>query len=160
MGFWEAQQWFIKNTKAKVSRLKVKYYYPPSSSKLMKSVAAGKRHFLVLSTDGLVWAWGWSIKGRNDPKRSLTMVNGLSGVQAIAAEDSISVVLKTDGTVWMWSWDSCDNRMSNSMEEGLVQIKDITNARAIACGYKHSLILKRMERYGLGDATNLGRLVI
>jgi alpha-tubulin suppressor-like RCC1 family protein len=72
------------------------------------SVAAGGSHSLARSSDGSkVWAWGSNLHGQlglgsTSASATPVVINGLSGVKAIAAGADHSLALKDDGTVWAW----------------------------------------------------------
>jgi alpha-tubulin suppressor-like RCC1 family protein len=74
----------------------------------VQAVACGAHHSLALMADGTVLAWGsnefgalgrgtaggWSLQPQP--------VQGLTGVEAVAASGWLNLALKTDGTVWAW----------------------------------------------------------
>ncbi|HSQ71315.1 MAG TPA: hypothetical protein VLM87_02745 [Rubrivivax sp.] len=71
-------------------------------------VAAGGAHSLARSADGrTVWSWGDNQHGQlglgSTASRSTpAVIDGLSGVKALAAGDDHSLALMHDGTVWAW----------------------------------------------------------
>lgn len=84
----------------------------------VRQIVSGNHDFiLALKEDGTVWAWGRNENGQlgneklvekkgrlfkfTDSDRPV-QVTGLSGVMAIAADQSTAYALKNDGTVWAW----------------------------------------------------------
>jgi uncharacterized repeat protein (TIGR01451 family) len=72
------------------------------------AVTSSFNHVLVLKSDGTVMGWGMNSLGQTGSTNLVNVnptpavVNGVSGVKAIAAGFGFSLALKTDGTIWGW----------------------------------------------------------
>ena len=128
------------------------------------SVAAGQAHSVALRNDGTVWAWGRnnygqlgdnSMTNRSSPVRVVVSTNPtvyLTGVKAIAAGFEHTLALKSDGTVWAWGKNQNhgalgDGTTTNRFVPVQVVISTsplvyLTDVKAIAAGYDHTLALK------------------
>jgi len=106
----------------------------PPGLGLVRALAAGGSHSVVLKADGSVVAWGENDFGQCD------VPSGLTNVTAVAAGDHHSVALRKDGTVVAWgnlSW---------------MLPLDLSNVVAIAAGGTHSLaLLADGHVFGWGD---------
>ena len=96
---------------------------------------------LALKSDGTVWERG------SDGVLSgslLVQLAGLSGVIAIAVDNSHSLALKSDGTVWAWGWNGFGQLGDGSFTDRStpVQVSGLAGVVAIAAGDLHSLALK------------------
>ena len=146
------------------------------------AVAAGERHSLVLKTDGTVWAWGSNGNGRlgdgtytdnrNPVKvKDPTDASGfLTGVKSIAAGAAHSIALKTAKTVWTWGNRDYmqigrDFLSPNPAQNVAGQVAGMTDVKAIAGGWEHTVVLKedgtvwaagRNLEGQLGDGTTIG----
>lgn len=113
------------------------------------AVAAGKYHSLAISPDGSVWSWGSNIDGQLGDgsytnKNTPMKVPGLTGVIAIAAGEAHSLALKSDGTVWAWgknTYGQLGNGANNASSNIPVQVRNVSQIKAIAAGYSHSMAL-------------------
>ncbi len=111
------------------------------------AVAAGGGHFVALSNNGTVVAWGNNNAGQTN------VPPGLSNVVAIAAGASHTLALKGDGTVTGWG---LNQNGQTTIPNGL------SNVVAIAAGNFHSMALQAdgtVVAWGLNDVgeTNVPR---
>ena len=98
---------------------------PPEAQDVV-SLAAGDRHALALTPQGMVLAWGANDAGQT------SIPSGLDGVRAVAAGGRHSLALRIDGTVTGWG----DN------PHGQAEVTwPGTRVAAIAAGANHSLAL-------------------
>lgn len=129
-------------------------------------VSGGATHSLALKNDGTVWAWGNnSVSQLADPvatTRALpAMVQGISGVTALAAGDNHSVALRSDGTVWAWGYNGNGQLGDGSTTQRAapVQVTGLTNVTAVAAGASFSLALRgdgTVWSWGLNTNGQLG----
>src|SRR5437773_8682773 len=72
--------------------------------------AAGSSHAVVLTDNGIVWAWGSNSSGQigdgTTTTRTVPVTVSISGAIAIAAGNNTTYVLKSDGKVWAWGSNS------------------------------------------------------
>ncbi len=115
-------------------------------------VAATEAHSLALTATGLVWAWGSNDRGQvgtSGPGGRLfdqlapVQVQGLTGVQAIAAGSSHSLAVGADGSVWAWG-SNRSGQLGPVVDMGLdsavpVQVPGLPAVQAIAAGFNRSL---------------------
>ncbi|OLN24399.1 BNR repeat domain protein [Desulfovibrio sp. DV] len=133
------------------------------------AVAGGCYHSLALANDGSVWAWGSNAMGQlgnNTTTNSLTpiKIQGLGSIRAIAAGCTHSLALANDGTVWAWGDNSAGQLGDGSNTNRLTpvtmdQSTGLTSAKAIAGGWKHSVLLHSNGTVwgsGLNDVGELG----
>jgi alpha-tubulin suppressor-like RCC1 family protein len=100
--------------------------FKPAGLSNIMAIATGPGQSLVLSSNGLVTAWGYPPYVTNVPA-------GLSNVVAIAAGGSHNLALKSDGTVVAWGTNASGQ---TNVPAGL------NDVMAIAAGNQHSLALR------------------
>jgi alpha-tubulin suppressor-like RCC1 family protein len=146
------------NTFGKVVRITATSVENPSQKKTIylgvhpqkPSIAAGEHHSLALKTDGSILAWGADASGQlgdggtNADKLTPVLVNGVSGMVAVATGKKHSLGLKlSNGTVLAWGNDASGqlgDGGTNSNQSNPVTVT--TGVVAIAAGFEHSLALK------------------
>jgi hypothetical protein len=142
---------------------------------VVKQVAAGLYHSMVLTSDGDVWTWGDGDDGRlghgntdrqNVPKR----VGGLTNVTDIASGWSHSLAVGEGGVVYTWGLNSPGQLGLGDHGEGTgrlvpTEVPGVNAVVAVAAGAYHSFVLSRdgtvmacgsnrTGRLGLGDKDN------
>ncbi len=114
------------------------------------AIAAGEYHSVALKNDGTVWTWGDNPNGQlgdgTNTRRTIPVqVDWITGVEAIASTANHTLALRSDGTVWGWG-SGGNGELGQGSSLGAwnspVRMEGITNARAIAAGAQHSLVLK------------------
>ncbi len=123
------------------------------------AIAAGGEHSLALLEDGEVMAWGSDVYGQlgnhaahehseeaeEEPQSDAPVtVEGLSGVQAIAAGARHSLALLSGGTVMAWGEDESGQLGNGSiarMDEAPVAVSGLLGVAAISAGGAHSMAL-------------------
>jgi len=117
------------------------------------AIVASGEHTVALKSDGSVWAWGYNYYGQlgdgsTTTQYSPVQVAGLSDVAAIAAGGGHTVALKSDDSVWAWGR-NIDGQLGNGATtkwgEGIyspVQVTGLSDVRAVAAGYRHTIALK------------------
>src|SRR5215471_20034260 len=137
------------------------------------ALAAGFAHSLGVTTDHMVWAWGWNSNGQlgdgtTEERHSPVQVQNLSGVTAVAGGGQQSRALKGDGTVWAWGRNDIGQLGDGTTidRHTPVQVQNLSEVKAIAAGQGHNLALKSdgtVWAWGengagqLGDGTTMER---
>jgi hypothetical protein len=116
-----------------------------------KQVYSGAYHCTAIKTDGTLWAWGNNSGTLGDN----TISNKSSPVQTIAFGTNWKQVsggtyhtaaIKTDGTLWCWGWNDDgelgDNTATNSYSSPVQTILYGQNWKSVACGYRHTAVIK------------------
>ncbi len=116
---------------------------PPDLSKVA-AISAGYEHNLILTNDGIVFAWG----GQNGSGQYNSPLD-LTGVIAVAIGSNHSLALKNNGTVVAWGG---NNRGQANVPAGL------TGVIAIAAGQEYSLALKNDGTVVAWGRNDLGQL--
>ena len=134
----------------------------------VKAVAAGVEHSLVLGQNGTAWAAGANFYGQLGDA-SITSTNRFVQVlsaeaHAIAAGGHHSMVVKQDGSVWVTGanqygqlGDGSTNAIK-SMHEATKNSMQSFNAKAVAAGLFHSLVLEREGSVWTAGSNNYGQL--
>lgn len=128
--------------------------------------ARGDSAYAVLA-DGTVRSWGSNRHGElgdGGASGSFSLfpvvVDGLSGVAAVAAGNAHAVARRTDGTVWAWGMGSLgqigDGGQSNRLSP--VQLAGLTGVVDIAAGDAHSVALLADETLATWGADYSGQL--
>jgi len=81
----------------------------------IKAISCGFEHYMSLSKDGTIWAWGGNIYGQLGNGKTISsispvMVSGLKDVVGISGGNRYSVAVKKDGTLWEWGIDLLKNK--------------------------------------------------
>ena len=163
------------------SSLSVQVKDPTGTSYLtgVTAVAAGEGFSLALKRDGTAWAWGDNGAGQlgdglpsgygSGPlfNNLPVQVEGIIGLEAVAAGGQFSLALKNDGTVWAWggNFDGVlgdGTTTSNSVPaqvNGPTGASFLSGAAAVAAGDGASLALKSdgtLWAWGEGSALGDG----
>lgn len=109
------------------------------------SVAAGYSHYLVVLSDGEVWAWGGNYNsqvGRTGPlcERPLR-VQGLPPCETVSAGDDFSLALGRDGSVWAWGGNNYGQLGLGYRRRsvGLEKVERLSGIVSIAAGTYHAV---------------------
>jgi alpha-tubulin suppressor-like RCC1 family protein len=117
----------------------------------VKQVVAGDAHSMVLTSEGLVWTWGYGRKGKlghgntdnqNVPKR----VGGLTNVTDIASGRIHSLAVGEGGVVYTWGYNEygqlgLGDRGSDTDRHVPTLVDGANGVVAVAAGGFHSLAL-------------------
>ena len=138
-----------------------------------KAVAAGSKHSLVVKDDDTVWGTGCNVHGQlgdDSEVDSNRFVVGLSlqyGVKAVAAGADHSLVLGHDGSVWGAGSNlfgqlgiaitSTRKPDASALKSSYVKIV-MSNAKAIAAGGYHSLVIKEDDTVWVTGNNEFGQL--
>ncbi len=119
-------------------------------------IAAGRGtmndgHTLFLKDDGTVWSWGFNGKsqlgyGPTDNGRLLPeKIQGLSNIVSIETGHHHALALAQNGEVWSWG-DNVYSQQGGGTTGGIqttpAKVSILSNVKAIAAGWAHSLALK------------------
>jgi alpha-tubulin suppressor-like RCC1 family protein len=143
------------------------------------AIAAGEAHSLALLKDGKVMAWGENVSGQlgdgtsyNGPEhcglfedngcaKTPVEVKNLSEAAAIASGPySDSFAVRKDGTAMGWGFNR-DGQLGDGNEistDEPVQVKNLSEATAIAAGLQFSLALRKDGRAMAWGANSEGQL--
>ena len=120
------------------------------------AISGGDSYSLALKSDGTVWAWGFNYDGQLGNGTSTlsistpgccsdipVQVNGLIGVDAIAAGFNQGLAVKSDGTVWAWGSGDFGQLGNGTFQSSptAVQVSGLSGAGAVAGGTNFSLAL-------------------
>lgn len=130
------------------------------------SIAAGSEHYLALSGDGFVYAWGRNWYGEIGDATSIEKTipvqvcasgetspceNFLSNIEAISASGHHNLALDSNKLIWAWGMNNsgqlgaptselCTNSVKCSNTP--LQVQGLTNVSKIAAGYSQSYAVK------------------
>ena len=146
------------------------------SSVVVKQVAAGWFHSMVLTRDGDVFTWGYggfggqlghgNMRDQRVPKR----VGGLTNVTDIATGSSHNLVVGEEGVVYTWGRNAEGQLGLGDHGDGTsrnvpTEVPGVNEVVAVAAGSRHSFVLSRdgtvmacgwndEGQLGLGDTDN------
>jgi alpha-tubulin suppressor-like RCC1 family protein len=120
---------------------------------VVKQVAAGSSHSMVLTSDGDAFTWGYGFHGQLGhgnrgnqlvPKR----VEGLTNVMDIAAGDACSLAVVDAGSVYTWGFNYCGQLGLGDHGGGTnrnvpTEVPGLNEVVAVAAGFAHSVALSR-----------------
>ena len=111
---------------------------------VIKSIAAGANHSLILKTDGRLFGCGANEHGQlgdNSTTDRHSPVQIMTGVQSMSAGDNHSLILKMDGTLFACGGNTFGQLGDGSTTDRLLPVQIMTGVKAISAGGSHSLIL-------------------
>ena len=141
----------------------------------VKSVAAGFSHSIVLKRDETVWATGQNSYGQlgdgtTTDKDAFTFVQLFRGAKVVAAGGWHSMILTETGVVWTAGWNKFGQLGVDDSDYGSIFSPEwrqtIADAKAIAAGHHHSIVLQNdgsvwaagRNAYGqLGDGSRIDK---
>ena len=114
------------------------------------AIAAGATHTMALDSSGNVWTWGNNSSGQlgigsTTQQTYAVQVTAISGIGQITAGASHSLAMTVQGTVvYSWGLNSSGQlgNNSNTQEDSPVTMFGISNAKNIAAGLGHSVVLE------------------
>jgi alpha-tubulin suppressor-like RCC1 family protein len=116
---------------------------------MVKQVAAGVYHSMVLTSDGDVFTWGWGGQlghGNTDHQNVPKRVGGLTNVKDIASGWNHSLAVGECGVVYTWGSNSFGQLgLGDHYPDRLVPtlVDGVNGVVAVAAGPHHSLALSR-----------------
>jgi alpha-tubulin suppressor-like RCC1 family protein len=129
------------------------------------AAATAGEHSLFLKGDGTVWAVGDNQVGQlgdgtTTSRTSPVQVQGITGIQAIAAGNAHSLFSKSDGTAWAAGYNT-DGELGDgttTIRTTPVQVLGLTDVQAVSAGEYHSLFLKADGTVWAVGANTIGEL--
>ena len=115
--------------------------------------SSDSNHSLAVTTSGIVWAWGYNNVGQlgigesGASRYTPVEVSGIKDIIDVDAGTQHSLALQDDGTVWAWGY-NMNGQLGNGSGGGgydsnePVEVGNLSEVSAIACGGNHSLALK------------------
>ena len=140
-----------------------------AASPVTPTIAAGTSHPLVLTSDGIVLAWGNNNCGQlgrgttggyfDSPAQTID----ISNIVAVSGGLGHSLALKSDGSVWAWGANEVGQlgygvSGSATDKDRPVKVLNLDNVIAVAGGYNHSLALKSNGTVWAWGRNNSGQL--
>lgn len=130
-------------------------------------ISAGVYYNLVVTQDGLVWAWGENGSGQlgngttsTTPTFTPALVPNLTKIAHVSSGETHSLALRSDGTVWGWGNNSVGQLgTSSTPTTSPVQASVPAQMVAVACGDSHSVALDiegGVWTWGLNTSGQLG----
>ena len=144
----------------------------------VKDIAAGRSHALALKSDGTVWSWGSNnalVLGAPTSERSIDpdpakvhrLTESVTSIAAGFCESSFAVT--SAGTVYAWGANS-DHTLGTGGREyhgylpalvkGVGGVGNLSNIKAVAVGYNHTLFLTNAGTVYACGSNNAGQLGI
>ncbi|WP_240359264.1 MopE-related protein [Pyxidicoccus trucidator] len=121
----------------------------------IQAIAANGNYSLALGTDGRLWAWGQNASGQvgtgatSASVPNPTVVAGLPTIRSMAAGVNHALALDAAGKAWGWGMNTFGQVGTGSTSTTVlspVQVVGLPQAKAIAAGVGHSLIID--EQFG------------
>jgi alpha-tubulin suppressor-like RCC1 family protein len=120
---------------------------------VVKQVAAGTVHSMVLTRDGDVFTWGWGYfgqlgHGNTDHQHVPKRVEGLTNVTDIAAGGAHNLAVEEGGAVYTWGFNTQGQLGLGDQGEGTLrnvptEVPGVNEVVAVAAGSGHSFVLSR-----------------
>jgi alpha-tubulin suppressor-like RCC1 family protein len=114
------------------------------------AIAAGTSHSMALDSNGYVWTWGANSSGQlglgtTTQETYAQQVTAISGIGQIAAGSSHSLAMTINGSVvYSWGYNASGQlgNNTNTQEDSPVTMIGISNAKTVAAGTSHSVVLE------------------
>ena len=121
-----------------------------ASTAVVKEIAMGWGHSMVLKSDGTVWAWGGMNGGQlgdgnsNRGANPIPVQSLISSVSQISAGYDHSVAVKSDGSIWAWgaNFYSKLGTTSGMGSSTPLLLSGLSSPKAVSAGGDHTMILK------------------
>ena len=114
------------------------------------AIAAGGTHTMALDSSGNVWTWGNNSNGQlglgtTTQETTAQQVTSISGIGQIAAGASHSLAMPVQGAaVYAWGYNANGQlgNNTNTQENSPITMIGVSNAKTLAAGASHSVILE------------------
>eukprot|EP01024_Parvocaulis_polyphysoides_P009013 TRINITY_DN12734_c0_g1_i2.p1 TRINITY_DN12734_c0_g1~~TRINITY_DN12734_c0_g1_i2.p1 ORF type:complete len:432 (-),score=48.71 TRINITY_DN12734_c0_g1_i2:202-1497(-) len=134
----------------------------------LRQISCGWRHNLALSTEGVIYVWGWNKYGQlgvadnNDRSTAVPITSGIGQTQVISGGWRYSMSVDQNGDIYAWGWnkfgqlglghcEACNTPQKVSSMEGC-------NIELLACGWRHSMAVSRNGDFYVWGRGSYGRL--
>jgi alpha-tubulin suppressor-like RCC1 family protein len=114
------------------------------------SATTATAHALAIKTDGTLWAWGSSFRGRTGTNNSTSysspvQIGSLTDWAQVSSANNHSAAIKTDGTLWTWG-DATDGRLGNGTTtphiSSPIKVGALTDWAQVSCGFNTTFAVK------------------
>lgn len=123
--------------------------YSTTGSFVAPAVSTGLFHSAVLTPEGTVWAWGNNTQGELGDGTFVSrtvpgIVNGVTGITALAVGDGHSIALSNSGQVWTWGKNTQGQLGDGTTTTRAVSVAvtGLSGVVAVAAGASFSMALK------------------
>lgn len=109
-----------------------------------EAVVAGDNYFVVLKTDGSLWAWGDNRAGQlGDGTKSYRQnpVKVMDDVRQVSVGRQHTMAIRNDGSLWAWG-DNGDGQLGDGTDtRRLSPVKIAENIKTVVCGENLSIYI-------------------
>ncbi|MEK5209395.1 RCC1 domain-containing protein [Psychrobacillus sp. FSL H8-0510] len=147
-----------------------------SEINVFEDIVSGEGHFLALSTDRSVYAWGFNYYGQigntTTHQTTPTKVEGLTNVAAIETGDNHNLALTSEGDVYTWGRNDLgqlgNGKTGTSKYPTPTKVEGLSNVVAVKAGINHSFAITSdgsvfawgaNDKGQLGDGTTTNKLI-
>ena len=128
------------------------------------SLSDGGRHFLIIRTDGSLWAWGNNNEGQLGDGTTADRTSGnpvkvMDNVKFVTTGSGYSLAITNDGALWAWGSNQYGKLGDGTVVDRYSPVKVLDNAVYASAGGSYSFAVKAdgsLWAWGLNAMGNLG----